>query len=246
MINIFRRIRKKLADDNKPLKYMRYAIGEILLVVIGILIALQINNWNEVNKAKKAELLVLKNLAQEFKSNNKDLISLKTTITNCYEANKTIMSFFNKERRILEKKNTDSIIFYSLEFDRFSPSENVLQDLLQSGRLDLITKDSLRNALFDWTRTLKLAEERYEDCFFKLAHDLIPYFTQNFVFKDLDQYGNLKWENPSEFKIDKLALFSDRVYENLTDDFLYRIERYLIEREKLETTIKNIQNQIDD
>jgi len=47
MINFFRKIRKKLADDNKPLKYMRYAIGEIVLVVVGILIALSINNWNE-------------------------------------------------------------------------------------------------------------------------------------------------------------------------------------------------------
>jgi len=50
MINFFRRIRKQFADDNKPLKYMRYAIGEILLVVIGILIALQTNNWNEEQK----------------------------------------------------------------------------------------------------------------------------------------------------------------------------------------------------
>jgi len=47
MIPFFRRIRKKMADDNKPLKYARYAIGEIVLVVIGILIALYINNWNE-------------------------------------------------------------------------------------------------------------------------------------------------------------------------------------------------------
>ena len=47
MINFFRRIRKKMADDNKPLKYLKYAIGEIVLVVIGILIALSINNWNE-------------------------------------------------------------------------------------------------------------------------------------------------------------------------------------------------------
>ena len=46
MIPFFRRIRKKMSDDNKPIKYMRYAIGEIILVVIGILIALQINNWN--------------------------------------------------------------------------------------------------------------------------------------------------------------------------------------------------------
>ncbi|MCW5516161.1 DUF6090 family protein [Muriicola sp. Z0-33] len=49
MINFFRKIHKKLADDNKPLKYMKYAIGEIVLVVIVIFIALQINNWNEAN-----------------------------------------------------------------------------------------------------------------------------------------------------------------------------------------------------
>ena len=50
MINFFRKIRKKMADDSKPMKYLRYAIGEILLVVIGILIAIQINNWNMYKK----------------------------------------------------------------------------------------------------------------------------------------------------------------------------------------------------
>ena len=46
MIPVFRKIRKKMADDNKPFHYARYAVGEIALVVIGILIDLQINNWN--------------------------------------------------------------------------------------------------------------------------------------------------------------------------------------------------------
>ena len=55
MINFFRKIRKQLADDNKPLKYLRYASGEIVLVVIGILIALQINNWNEFKKDRVIE-----------------------------------------------------------------------------------------------------------------------------------------------------------------------------------------------
>ena len=60
MINFFRKIRKKMADDNKPMKYMRYAIGEIALVVIGILIALQVNNWNHkrLNNQKEIEILV--------------------------------------------------------------------------------------------------------------------------------------------------------------------------------------------
>ncbi len=64
MINFFRKIRKKLADDNKPMKYMRYAIGEILLVVIGILIALSINNWNEKRKLQIEEIKILNEYEQ--------------------------------------------------------------------------------------------------------------------------------------------------------------------------------------
>ena len=67
MINFFRKIRKQLADDNKPIKYLRYAIGEILLVVVGILIALQINNWNEGRKEIIKEQAVLFNLVQSLK-----------------------------------------------------------------------------------------------------------------------------------------------------------------------------------
>ena len=67
MANFFRKIRKQLADDNppdgragRPLKYMRYAFGEIVLVVIGILIALQINNWNQDRKTNQLETKLLK------------------------------------------------------------------------------------------------------------------------------------------------------------------------------------------
>jgi tetratricopeptide (TPR) repeat protein len=56
MIPLFRKIRKQYADDNKPVKYIRYAIGEIVLVVIGILIALQVNNLNEQHKNKQLDL----------------------------------------------------------------------------------------------------------------------------------------------------------------------------------------------
>jgi len=62
MINFSRKIRKQLADDNKPLKYLRYAIGEILLVMIGILLALQVNSWNHSRLDRVSE----KDLAEKY------------------------------------------------------------------------------------------------------------------------------------------------------------------------------------
>ena len=69
MINFFRKIRKKQANDNKPLKYFRYAIGEIVLVVIGILIALSINSWNEQRKSNLQEKALLQELQKNLQSN---------------------------------------------------------------------------------------------------------------------------------------------------------------------------------
>ena len=68
MIGFFRRIRKKLADGNQFVKYSRYAIGEILLVVIGILIALQVNNWNEDRISSSFEYSYLLRLKSEITS----------------------------------------------------------------------------------------------------------------------------------------------------------------------------------
>ena len=67
MIPFFRKIRKTLADDNKPIKYLRYAIGEIVLVVIGILIALSINNWNEARKERLEEREILSDLQLDIR-----------------------------------------------------------------------------------------------------------------------------------------------------------------------------------
>ena len=69
MINFFRKIRKQLADDKKPLKYLRYAVGEILLVVVGILIALSINNWNEWQQQREKETIILYALKENLESN---------------------------------------------------------------------------------------------------------------------------------------------------------------------------------
>ena len=82
MIPFFRKIRKKMADDNRPLKYMRYAIGEIVLVVVGILIALAINNWNEDRVKKIALQEHLKNMVEGL---NQDIEGRLTLVKNIDE-----------------------------------------------------------------------------------------------------------------------------------------------------------------
>ena len=90
MINFFRKIRKKLADDNKPLKYARYAIGEIVLVVVGILIALSINNWNDERKTKLSDELQreenIRELYTEMQSNILELKHYNDQMQNTKEA----------------------------------------------------------------------------------------------------------------------------------------------------------------
>jgi hypothetical protein len=73
MIKFFRKIRQNLLNEGKTTRYFKYAIGEIVLVVIGILIALQINNWNEARKATIEEITLLKNIQQDIELDKLDM-----------------------------------------------------------------------------------------------------------------------------------------------------------------------------
>ena len=72
MITIFRRLREKLIASGSVTKYLLYAVGEILLVVVGILIALLVNNWNEERKEWAQEQQVISALHNEFNENHLD------------------------------------------------------------------------------------------------------------------------------------------------------------------------------
>jgi hypothetical protein len=89
MIKFFRKIRQNLLEQNKIGSYLKYAIGEIFLVVIGILIALQINNANEAHKAKRSEQIVLKNLIQDLRADSlsfSDNLAILSKVSNLHQA----------------------------------------------------------------------------------------------------------------------------------------------------------------
>jgi len=144
MIKFFRKIRKTLADDNKPLKYLRYAIGEIVLVVIGILIALQINNWHNNNVEKRVEKEIL----------NEILVNLETDIENIEIKKKENDLYLKHNQLVLDHlKNktplTDSLkhyYSYLYGFGNFQPMTVAYEDLKSRG-LNIIKNKTLRKKI---------------------------------------------------------------------------------------------------
>ena len=148
MIPFFRKIRKKMADDNRPLKYARYAIGEIVLVVIGILIALQINNWNEVKKARAVEINYLENLKADLVLEDKNIEGFSQ-----YHFEKAKSCSYLLNTTI--PKTLEDVVNYTDQYENvfywsdFVPNNNTFKELLSSGNLSLIKNEAIKNALLE-------------------------------------------------------------------------------------------------
>jgi hypothetical protein len=144
MIKFFRKIRQQLLSDNKFNKYFKYAFGEIVLVVIGILIALQINNWNENRKLNKEEIAVLAELKEDLKITSKELKNdLKIHITGL-EANIQFIQFL-KFNKIPDKEI--SHVFALCNRDAQAYPKTSGYKLLESKGISIITNDSLRKEI---------------------------------------------------------------------------------------------------
>jgi len=148
MIPFFRKIRKKMADDNRPLKYMRYAIGEILLVMVGILLALQVNNWNNERAHRKQEMKYLRSLKADLQV---DLINLTAFIVD--KEVKYTSAFklleMGDPQNAFELNRMDSIIWRVFGWRTYNPSTNTLDELIGSGNLSIIKNDSIKSMLLN-------------------------------------------------------------------------------------------------
>ena len=147
MLKFFRSIRQKLLSEGKLNKYLLYAVGEILLVVIGILIALQINNLNEEKKQRNLATSYLENLKIDLES---DLITLDTASTDLDKFEKEgYYSLYILEGEIVK---IDTIKFlkslvWNNHFHLYQPSRSTYEDLVGSGNIKLINNNNLKVAL---------------------------------------------------------------------------------------------------
>ncbi|WP_406682984.1 DUF6090 family protein [Seonamhaeicola sp. MEBiC1930] len=163
MIKFFRRIRQKLLAENRFSKYLLYAIGEIILVVIGILIALQINNWNEIKKQRERELHYLSNIKKDLILNLNDLDSYISKRESQVKSAKNVIEYHDgKPLTDLVNFNIDCINVYT--WQKFNLNSNAFTELVSSGNLALISNDSIKNYLLDlesMNQKLKYTEEHF-------------------------------------------------------------------------------------
>jgi len=164
MINFFRKTRKKLADDNKFFKYSRYAIGEILLVVIGILIALQINNWNEKKNQNAQIVKYAKSLVQDLE---KDIAMLDTIYNGAKQISYRIDSLANhvRDSKSEEISNLDVICLTWVRLYRpYAWNRATLQEIKNSGSLRLINNEEISQRIVKYdTQTRHMDEDYYGD-----------------------------------------------------------------------------------
>lgn len=134
---------------------MLYAIGEIILVVIGILIALAINTNNEYRTARKKEQTYLLGLRSEFQTSRLKLQELIRVNKSNYEGAKKIVEFISDKTTPPPEQQFSELLFNTFAFDiGFNPNNSLLSEMVHSGSLKDILNIELRKRLTNWLSTL--------------------------------------------------------------------------------------------
>ena len=213
-------------EKNKTGKYFKYAIGEIILVVIGILIALQINNWNEQRKENINEQAILKRLEKEFKSNREQLLDKIELRNTLIESCRQLLEYFDKP----ENTTRDSIFVYlsTIQPPTYDPIQN---DLVTSGNIEILKNEELKQLLVNWSTDVIQLQE-VEHIFLRFCEQrFFPYLNEIDIQRDLAY---------TYFKNVPKNLLDPRQVENLipgNSKLIIRTKNELLNDSKLEGKI---------
>lgn len=173
-------------ETRKTSKYLKYAIGEIILVVIGILIALQINTWNDYRKERNEEQFILKKLKSNFEQD-------VTLYDDCNQLNNYFIQQIDTLLTVLQKPNVNDRddfgkrIKYVQNFARFSPVKVTYDNIVASGKIGILQNQELVDKLFLYYRNIENNTNGQGSALSEYTRNIItPYFL------DFDIWGDFK------------------------------------------------------
>ena len=206
MIKLFRNFRQSLLNEGKTTKYLKYALGEIVLVMVGILFAMQVNNWNEQRKFLKFEKEILFLIVQNLES---DSILLTE------EMHKTDLALDLTDRllaQVAKQNYSDSLNFWMgkiISFERFKSQSSAFEVLKAKG-IDNISDKELQLALISYyDESLFQLYESLKDVLDSFNADWIPLLKTDFSDFKFRDYGTpidskAFFEKPSTILLIKL------------------------------------------
>ena len=245
MIKFFRHIRKDLMETNKTGKYLKYAFGEVILVVIGILIALWLNNLNSERQRKQEEISILKGLKKDFQADIKDF---KMNISGYKYISYSVDFILDRlESSAVYNDSLDSKFAGTISWPRSIIHKNSF-DVLKSKGLDLISNDSLRNEILNFHSQKYAALKTWEDQFNREI-----YFNE--ILKRFDKVEPWKFDKDGKFYLGAMkpnnynALKTDTLYLSLLrtmkrDAETLNYGQYYTLIENLESLVVNIDKEL--
>ena len=164
MVKFFRKIRQNLLSENKFTKYLAYALGEIILVVIGILIALAINNGNQNRIDDKNEQIYLLGLKEEFETSKFKLTELIAVNQRNYIGAKKILEHTATKNESLTETTFSELLYNTFSADiAFNPNNSLLNEMINSGNLKNLSNTELRKQLTNWISTMEDISRQEEE-----------------------------------------------------------------------------------
>jgi hypothetical protein len=227
--------------ENKTSKYFRYALGEIILVVIGILIALQINNWNENLKnntiAQNFMAKLKVQLELNIKKTDDQIYSLKHRLD---RSQYLALSLIGTEQPI-DDIHLDSLIYFNWNSFNLNLDLNLLIEGRENGTIALLPSDSLRQTIYEINTFYEFIKGREEIGTNHTLDQFEPYLVKHYNFRNHEYRitGNQTMKTSKLYKNDNYKMLSDQEFENLLSNRIYYNEDMITHYLDLKTVLEN-------
>jgi hypothetical protein len=215
MLKIFRNIRRQLFVEKKFNKYLLYAIGEIVLVVLGILIALRINNWNTNKVKKQEEKISYINIRQQVVDDKNDLQKEKNFNNYFYLA----YQYANKIIIAKDRSKTDSLALITMglsQYSDFNRNSNIYETLVNSGDLKLLKNSEITSSI-QQLETTYIYVNKLENMHWEIIiNELSP------LLRGVINYATFKAVKPEKlYEVELQNFFVESIYLTKAKDSIY-------------------------
>jgi hypothetical protein len=208
-------------------KWPEYLI-EAIVIIASILGAYALDNWNEQRLQKTEEQQILNNIYGEFRQ-NRNLLKKKLALgEKSYQSGIKVINLMGASRGELAKINLDSLLYTMLPASGdFIPINNAISNIIQSGKLNLISNDSLISRLHDWESSVTIPTQAEISSERWITTQVMPYIVKYISMKEMDSYGGFEWTGKSKLKPDYYPLFQKLPFENALDNMLFHLNNSL-------------------